>query len=232
MNRVSKDLRSLQEFTKTELIHIIDRAIELKQEQQTAQGQEVVDGPVDNATAPVHDALTDVQHTFQVLCDLMTILEKKGVLEDLHIAWIGNGNSMANFWIQAAAVIGFELTLACPRGYEPASEIFAAGRKKAKKPITLVRSPEEAVRLADVINVGAWAEGAQQERLRVFAKYQLNSELLAEAPPDCIVLHSHSAHREEEITEEVLESVQCVAFDQAENTMHVHKAILESLTGK
>lgn len=231
-----KDLRSLQKFTKTELISIIDRAIELKQEQQAAKGPEVVDGLVDNATVQEVDGLTDVRHTSQVLCDLMTIFEKKGVLEDLHISWIGDGNSMADSWIQAAALIGFELTLACPRGYEPDSEIFAAGRKRAKKPITLVRSPGEAVRLADVISVGAWAsmgkEGAQPERMRVFSKYQLNSKLLAEAPPDCIVLHSLPAHREEEITDEVLESVQCVAFDQAENKMHLHQAVQEWLTGK
>ncbi len=226
-------LRSLQEFTKTELIDIIDRAIELKQEQQAGKGPEAVDGLVDNVTVPKSDALTDEYHPWQVLSDLMTIYERKGAFEDLNMSWIGDGNSMADSWIQAAAVIGFELILACPRGYEPDSGIFTAGRKRAKKPITLVRSPEEAIRLADVINVGAWApmgkEGEQEARLRIFSKYQLNIELLDKAPADCIVLHCLPAHREEEITEEVLESVQCVAFDQAENKKYIQKAILESL---
>jgi ornithine carbamoyltransferase len=303
---VPKHLRSLQEFTKAELIGFIDRAIELKKEHQAGKvhrqlagktiglifekpstrtrvsfesamyglggqviflsardtqlarseplkdmsrvmsryvdamvvrtfGQAVVDELADYATVPVINALTDVHHPCQVLSDMMTIIEKKGTLEDLHISWIGDGNNMANSWIQAAAIIGFELTLACPRGYEPDSEIFAASRKRAKKPITLVRSPEEALRLADVINVDVWAsmgkEGEQEERQRVFSRYQLNSELLAKAPADCIVLHCLPAHREEEITDEVLESVQCVAFDQAENKMHLHKAILERLIG-
>jgi ornithine carbamoyltransferase len=166
---------------------------------------------------------------------MMTVIEKKGAIEDLNIAWVGDGNNMANSWIQAAATIGFELTLACPKGYEPDSEIFAAARKTATKPITLVRDPREAVRGADVVNVDVWAsmgmESEQEERLRVFSKYQLNSQLLAEAPADCIVLHCLPAHRGEEITDEVLESRQCVAFDQAENKMHLHKALLEILIG-
>jgi ornithine carbamoyltransferase len=183
----------------------------------------------------VINALTDVHHPCQVLSDMMTVMEKKGPLEQLHIAWVGDGNNMANSWIQAAAVIGFTLTLACPEGYDPNSDILAAARKIATRPITLVRDPEEAVRAADVINVDVWAsmgmESEQEERQRVFSGYQLNSRLLARAPADCIVLHCLPAHREEEITDEVLESSQCVAFDQAENKMHLHKAILENLIG-
>lgn len=304
MNRVPKHLRSLQEFTKTELIGFIDRAIELKKEQKAGKihrqldgktiglifekpstrtrvsfesamyglggqviflssrdtqlarseplkdmsrvmsryvdgmvvrtfGQAVVDELADYATVPVINALTDKHHPCQVLSDMMTVIEKKGALEDLHIVWIGDGNNMANSWIQAAAVMGFQLTLACPEGYDPNSEVFAAAREIASKPITLVRDPQEAVRGADVINVDVWAsmgmEGEEEERLRVFSDYQLNSELLAKAPAECIVLHCLPAHRDEEITEEVLESEQCVAFDQTENKMHIHKAILEGL---
>jgi len=198
-------------------------------------GQEVVDELADYATVPVINALTDVHHPCQVLSDMMTVIEKKGAIETLHIAWVGDGNNMANSWIQAAAVVGFELTLACPEGYEPNGDILTAARKIAVKPINLVRDPEEAVRNADVINVDVWAsmgmEEEQDERLRVFSGYQLNSGLLAKAPADCIVLHCLPAHREEEITDEVLECAQCVAFDQAENKMHLHKAILESLIG-
>ncbi len=299
-----KHLRSLQEFTKAELIGFIDRAIELKKEQKAGKihrqlngktiglifekpstrtrvsfesamyglggqviflsardtqlarseplkdmsrvmsryvdgmvvrtfGQEVVEELADYASVPVINALTDMHHPCQILSDMMTVIEKKGDLEDLNIAWIGDGNNMANSWIQAAATIGFELTLACPKGYEPNSAIFAAARKTASKPITLVRDPEVAVRNADVVNVDVWAsmgmESEQEERLRVFSKYQLNSGLMAKAPAECIVLHCLPAHRDEEITDEVLESSQCVAFDQAENKMHLHKAILETL---
>jgi ornithine carbamoyltransferase len=198
-------------------------------------GQEVVEELADYATVPVINALTDLHHPCQVLSDIMTVIEKKGAIEALQIAWVGDGNNMANSWIQAAAVIGFPLTLACPAGYDPNGEILAAAKKIATKPITLVRDPEEAVHGADVINVDVWAsmgmENEQEDRLRVFSGYQLNSQLLARAPADCIVLHCLPAHREEEITDQVLESKQCVAFDQAENKMHLHKAILEKLIG-
>jgi ornithine carbamoyltransferase len=301
---VPKHLRSLQEFTKTELFGFIDRAIVLKKEQKAGKihrqldgktiglifekpstrtrvsfesamyglggqviflsgrdtqlarseplkdmsrvmsryvdgmvvrtfGQAVVDELADYATVPVINALTDVHHPCQVLSDMMTVIEKKGAIEELHIGWVGDGNNMANSWIQAAAVVGFELTLACPEGYEPDSEILAAARMIATKPINLICDPEAAVRVADVVNVDVWAsmgkEGEQEERLRLFSNYQLNSELMAKAPADCIVLHCLPAHRGEEITDEVLESEQCVAFDQAENKMHLHKAILEGL---
>ena len=196
-------------------------------------GQEVVEELADYATVPVINALTDMHHPCQILSDMMTVIEKKGEIENLCIAWVGDGNNVANSWIQAAATIGFELILACPEGYEPDSEILAESKKIATKPITLLRDPAEAVRSADVINVDVWAsmgqEGEQDERLRIFADYQLNSELLAKAPADCIVLHCLPAHREEEITDEILESEQCVAFDQAENKMHIHKSILETL---
>jgi ornithine carbamoyltransferase len=301
---VPKHLRSLQEFTKAELIGFIDRAMELKKEQKAGQihrqlagktiglifekpstrtrvsfesamyglggqviflsardtqlarseplkdmsrvmsryvdgmvvrtfGQEVVEELADYATVPVINALTDVHHPCQVLSDMMTVIEMKGPLEALHVVWVGDGNNMANSWIQAAAVIGFELTLACPEGYEPDGDILAAARKIATRAINLVRDPQEAVRTADVINVDVWAsmgmESEQEERLRVFSEYQLNSGLMAKAPAGCIVLHCLPAHRDEEITDEVLESKQCVAFDQAENKMHLHKAILEIL---
>jgi ornithine carbamoyltransferase len=198
-------------------------------------GQEVVEELAAYATVPVINALTDLHHPCQVLSDIMTVIEKKGKVETLRIAWVGDGNNMANSWIQAAGILGFELILACPEGYEPDSTILAASRKIADKPITLIHDPQGAVCGADVINVDVWAsmgkEDEQEERLRVFSQFQLNRQLLAKAPVDCIVLHCLPAHRGEEITDEVLESAQCVAFDQAENKMHIHKAILESLIG-
>lgn len=198
-------------------------------------GQEVVEELADYATVPVINALTDLHHPCQVLSDMMTVIEERGSLEDQQIAWVGDGNNMANSWIQAAAKIGFELTLACPEGYDPDADILRRAREIAVKPISLIRDPSKAVANADAINVDVWAsmgmEQEQEERLKIFSDYQLNRELLAQAPADCIVLHCLPAHRGEEITDEVLESDQCVAFDQAENKMHIHKAILESFLG-
>ena len=199
-------------------------------------GQEVVTELAEYSSVPVINALTDLHHPCQILSDIMTVVEKKGAIEELKIAWVGDGNNMANSWVQAAGIIGFELILACPEGYDPDGEILAAAREQGDKPITLLRDPAEAVAEADVINVDVWAsmgqEDEQDERLAVFQPYQINAALLAKAPADAIVLHCLPAHREEEITEEVLESERCVAFDQAENKMHMHKAILEQLIGE
>lgn len=199
-------------------------------------GQNVVDELAEYSSVPVINALTDLHHPCQVLSDVMTVIEEKGSVEDLKIAWVGDGNNMANSWIQAASRFGFELVLACPEGYEPNAEILGKAREESAKPITVLRSPEEAVKNADVINVDVWAsmgqEEEQDERLNIFSDYQLNSELLAKAKNDAIVLHCLPAHRGEEITDQVLESEQCVAFDQAENKMHIHKAILEIMLTK
>lgn len=196
-------------------------------------GQDVVTELAKYATVPVINALTDLHHPCQILSDMMTVVEKKGNIEDCKVAWIGDGNNMAHSWIQAASIIGFELVLACPEGYDPDAEILAAAQKQSVKPVTLTRDPEEAMAGADVVNTDVWAsmgqENEQEERMKIFAPYQVNSALMTQAPADAIVLHCLPAHREEEITETVLESDQCVAFDQAENKMHMHKAILEQL---
>lgn len=196
-------------------------------------GQEVVTELAEYSSVPVINALTDLHHPCQILSDIMTVVEKKGSIEGLSVAWIGDGNNMANSWVQAAGRIGFELTLACPEGYGPDSDILATAQDESLKPIIVKRSPQEAVAKADVINTDVWAsmgqEGEQAERMAIFQPLQINAELMAKAPADAIVLHCLPAHREEEITEEVLESERCVAFDQAENKMHMHKAILEQL---
>lgn len=196
-------------------------------------GQEVVEELANFSTVPVINALTDLHHPCQILSDVMTVIERKGNIEELKIAWVGDGNNMANSWIQAAGKLGFELTLACPEGYHPDEIILAEARKEASKPITIIDDPYKAVRGADVINVDVWASMGQEEehaeRLKVFGRYQVNALLMAEAPDDVIVLHCLPAHRDEEITDEVLESEKCVAFDQSENKMHIHKAILEKL---
>lgn len=198
-------------------------------------GQEVVEELARYSSVPVINALTDLHHPCQIMSDLMTVIEKKRSLENLKIAWVGDGNNVANSWIQAAEILGFELILACPEGYDPNPEILKKGRSNGAKPIVLVRSPEQAVAEADVINVDVWTsmgqEGEEDRRLAVFRGFQMNEALLAHAPDAAIVMHCLPAHRGEEITEEVLESERCVAFDQAENKMHMHKAILEKLIG-
>jgi ornithine carbamoyltransferase len=193
-------------------------------------GQEIVDELARYSGVPVINALTDLHHPCQILSDVMTVIEKKGAIEDLQIAWIGDGNNMAHSWIQAAGRLGFNLTLACPEGYDPAPNILKAAQDEGSAAIKLVRDPLEAVAGADVINVDVWAsmgqEDEQDERLKTFKPYQVNNTMLKHAKTDTIVLHCLPAHRGEEITGEVLEGEQCVAFDQAENKLHIHKAIL------
>ncbi len=194
-------------------------------------GQEVVEELARYSDVPIINALTDLHHPCQILSDLMTVIEKKGAPENLQIVWLGDGNNMANSWIQAASVMGFSLTLACPEGYDPDAEILANARKNNSVSIKIVRDPVEAMKGADVINADVWAsmgqEAEQENRIKTFQPYQLNKQLLAHAKEDAVVLHCLPAHRDEEITDEVLEGDQCVAFDQAENKMHIHKAILE-----
>ena len=194
-------------------------------------GQEIVDELARYSTVPVINALTDLHHPCQILSDVMTVVEKKGPVQELRIAWVGDGNNMANSWIQAAARFGFALTLACPAGYDPDPAILAAAQAEAARPISVVRDPILAVKDADVINVDVWASMGQEDeaeaRLKVFQPYQVNAALLGQAKPDTIVLHCLPAHRDEEITDEVLEGPQSVAWDQAENKLHIHKAILE-----
>ena len=196
-------------------------------------GQQVVEELAEYSDVPVINALTDMHHPCQILSDIMTVIEKKGTPADLKIVWLGDGNNMANSWVQAASVLGFSLTLACPEGYEPDAGILKEAQERGGGAITVLRDPAEAVAGADVINVDVWASMGQEDeaakRLDIFRPYQLNAGLLAGAADDAIVLHCLPAHREEEITEEVLEGPQSVAFDQAENKMHMHKAILERM---
>jgi ornithine carbamoyltransferase len=198
-------------------------------------GQEVVTELASYSTIPVINALTDRFHPCQVLSDVMTVIEKKGQLDTLKVAWVGDGNNMANSWVQAAARLGFQLTLACPNGYDPGEDILQVAELEAPGRIRVVRDPSLAVENADVVNTDVWAsmgqESEHQERLDIFQGFQVDKKLLKHAKPDCIVLHCLPAHRGEEISEEVLEGPSCVAFDQAENKLHVHKAILEKHIG-
>lgn len=185
------------------------------------------------ASIPVINALTDMYHPCQVLSDLMTVIEYKGDCRGLKVAWIGDGNNMANSWINAAAVLGFELVLACPEGYIPDKEVLDAALSRAGDTIRVVSDPAEAVAGADVVNTDVWASMGQEEeaetRQKVFAPYQINRKLMSAAGEQAIVMHCLPAHKGEEITEDVFESKQSVVWDQAENKLHMHKAILEIL---
>ena len=194
-------------------------------------GQNVVEELARYATVPVINALTDLYHPCQILSDLMTVAEKKGEFSKLEFAWIGDGNNMANSWIEAAAIFGFTLRLACPQGYAPDAAVMQWATEQAPGCIRLLRDPKEAMANADVVNVDVWAsmgqEAEQQSRIARFQDYQVNAALMSLAKKDAILLHCLPAHRGEEITEEVLEGPQSVIFDQAENKKHMHKALLE-----
>jgi len=185
------------------------------------------------ATVPVINGLTDLLHPCQILADLLTVRQHLGGYEGKRIAWVGDGNNMANSWLNAAYVLGFELTLACPEGYDPDPAIFARARGAAK--VTLVRDPREAVAGAHVVNTDVWASMGQEEeqkvRERAFAGYQVNDALMARAARDAIFLHCLPAHRGEEVTESVIEGPQSRVFDEAENRLHVQKAIMALLMG-
>lgn len=199
-------------------------------------GQEIVDEIARWSDIPVINGLTDQHHPCQILSDLMTVVEKKGGgLQGLKVAWVGDGNNMAHSWIEAASRLGFELVLACPPGYLPDRGLFDEAVKGAKAPIVLTDDPKEAVRYADVINTDVWASMGQEEeaerRKAVFAPYQINKDLLSLAKEDALVLHCLPAHRGEEIAEDVLEGPQSAVWDQAENKMYMHMAVLEWAMG-
>lgn len=182
---------------------------------------------------PVINGLTDLYHPCQVLSDLMTILEKKGRLEGLKIVWVGDGNNVAHSWLNAAAILPLNLVVACPEGYYPDEAILKAAVEDAKGEIVMLSDPEEAVRDADVIYTDVWAsmghESEHERRKEHFAPFQVNKNLLIRAKQDVIIMHCLPAHRGEEIDAEVLEGAGSVVWDQAENKLHMHKAILERL---
>jgi ornithine carbamoyltransferase len=183
------------------------------------------------ATIPVINGLTDLLHPCQLLADLLTVHEAFGSTEGRVVAWIGDGNNMANSWIEAAALLGFELRLACPEGYEPDHHIFEAAKSKTKLLIT--EDPDEAVEGAHVINTDVWASMGQEteavQRRTAFQGYAVDDALLTGAASDAIVLHCLPAHRGEEITEAVLEGPRSRVFDQAENRLHAQKALMVRL---
>ena len=185
------------------------------------------------ATVPVINGLTDLLHPCQVLADLMTIKEQIGGWAGKTVAWVGDGNNMANSWMNAAGSLGFELRLACPEGYEPDHEIYERNAKLTR--ISITELPEEAVAGAHVVTTDVWASmGQEQEaavRAQAFQGYVVDEKLMGVADREAIFLHCLPAHRGEEVSEAVLEGPQSRVWDQAENRLHVQKALLLTLMG-
>lgn len=196
-------------------------------------GQEIVDEFAAYSSVPVINGLTDLYHPCQIMADLQTVIEHKGGYQGLTFAWVGDGNNMANTWIEAAAIFGFTLNLACPEGYDPDPEVLAWAREKGQCPITIYRDPLQAVAGADVVNTDVWAsmgqEQEQREREKAFAGYCVDTTLMAAASKEAIVLHCLPAHRGEEISDAVIEGSHSVVWDEAENRLHIQKAIMATL---
>ncbi len=191
-------------------------------------GHEILEEFARWSTIPIINGLSDLLHPCQVLGDLLTLQDAGLDVKKMKASWIGDGNNVANSWITAAELLGFELTLACPEGYDP--------KVKSRSPrVRLIRDPIEAVRDADVVSTDVWTSMGQEsqafDRQQVFKNYQVNINLLKNAVPKVYVLHCLPAHRGEEITDEVMESEHSLIWDQAENRLHVQKAILEMLVG-
>jgi ornithine carbamoyltransferase len=188
------------------------------------------------ASVPVINGLTDLLHPCQILSDCYTIWEKRGEFRGLKVAYIGDGNNVANSWINGAVRLGFDLWLACPKGYEPDQQILSRAVEEGSSQIILTHDPKAAAEGAHVINTDVWAsmghEGEREGRIKAFQGYQVNAELLRWAREDVSVMHCLPAHRGEEIADEVMDGPHAVVFDQAENRLHVQKAILALLMGK
>lgn len=193
--------------------------------------QETVEELAKWASVPVINGLSDLYHPCQILADLFTAREFKGRLEGLRIAYVGDGNNMANSWVEASLLFGFSLAVASPPGYGPHEELLRKAREKGIA--TLFTDPIEAVRGADVVNTDVWVsmgmEKEKEERNEAFASFRIDEGLLRAARPDAIVMHCLPAHRGQEITDDVFERFQHVIFTEAENRLHAQKALLEWL---
>ncbi|HEX8949015.1 MAG TPA: ornithine carbamoyltransferase [Dissulfurispiraceae bacterium] len=186
-----------------------------------------------HATVPVINGLSDHHHPCQALADLMTIYEKKGKMEGIRLAYIGDGNNVANSLLEAAARTGMHIVLACPEGCDPDAEIVARAKGESAGEVAILRDPKEAVKTADVIYTDVWVsmgqEGEAERKKAKFQGYQVNSELLRCAKEGVTVLHCLPAHRGEEITAEIMDGPHSAILDQAENRLHTEKALLEYL---
>ncbi len=185
------------------------------------------------AEIPLINGLSDLHHPCQTLADLMTMAEKKGRIKGLKVAYVGDGNNVCNSLIEAASLMEFDLTVACPDGYEPDPGVLDRAREAARSEIIVLGNPKEAAGMADVVYTDVWVSMGEErqaaDKKKKLADYQINSPLLSCSRKDVIVLHCLPAHRGEEITDEVMDGPLSAVFDQAENRLHAQKALLEML---
>ncbi len=200
-----------------------------------AKNHRTVDQLARNSSVPVINGLSDLEHPCQALADLMTIRERKGRLQGLKFAWVGDGNNVCNSLILASAMMGMEIVAACPHGYEPDAGIVARARAMGGK-VTITTDVKKAAKGADVLYTDVWVsmgeEAEKEQRCKDLSGYQINMDLVRLAKKDCLVMHCLPAHRGEEITDETMRSPNSAIFDQAENRLHAQKALMMRLMGK
>ena len=188
------------------------------------------------ASVPVINGLSDLLHPCQVMGDLLTIMENKEMSEQLIITYVGDGNNLANSWLNMASIIPMTLRLAIPEGYDPDPEILNRANRAGVSAIEIFRDPQKSMPGTDVIYTDVWASMGQEDeakaRQKVFEKYQINESLVSAAKDDCVVMHCLPAHRGDEITDEVMDGPHSIVFDQAENRLHIQKAIMIKLMAK
>ena len=182
---------------------------------------------------PVINGLTDYNHPCQIMADAFTVLEHLGRVDNIKITYLGDGNNVANSWMNFAFRIPIHLAICTPRNYEPDSETLARAQKASISEIEILNDPQKAVKNADIVYTDVWAsmgqEAEAETRKKIFAPYQVNSELLAQAKSSVKVMHCLPAHRGDEITDAVIDGPHSIVFDEAENRMHVQKAIMVKL---
>ncbi|MBI5237683.1 MAG: ornithine carbamoyltransferase [Deltaproteobacteria bacterium] len=195
-------------------------------------GHDIIEEYAKYSSSPVINGLTDSHHPCQVLADMLTVVEKKGSYAGITACWIGDGNNMANSWIEAAGLLGFELRLACPDGYLPDDGLLKKAISSGAK-VFISKNIDDAANGADVLSTDVWTsmgqEAGEEKRKKAFKGYQINARILKLAKKEAIVMHCLPAHRGEEITEDALEGPNSAVWDQAENRLHIQKAILERL---
>lgn len=199
---------------------------------------ETVEGIAEFANVPVINALSEVEHPCQALADYLTLHERYGNLRKITLAYVGDGNNVMHSLLLTAALLGSKIRIATPKGYGPDTQILSDARDLAKTTgalIELMADPHKAVRGADAVYTDAWVsmghESETDDRAKIFPPYQVNDDLMSEAAPHAVFMHCLPAHRNEEVTDAVIDSVRSIVFDQAENRMHVQKAILTMLLG-
>jgi ornithine carbamoyltransferase len=195
--------------------------------------QKMVEELAQNADVPVINGLTDLLHPCQVLGDIFTVIEKLGSIDGKKVVFIGDGNNVARSWLNAAARIPFTFVLSSPLGYEIPASFFEEVKQDGDPDYTWIQDPQEAIQDAHIVYTDVWTSMGQEEeredRMKVFKPYQVNDELLKGAHKNCIFLHCLPAHRGEEVTDSVIDGPHSVVYDQAENRMHIQRAIMALL---